>query len=127
MRKLLAPGLAMVAGIAIGGLAVQGLHAQAKPPVYTVAEITVTNMDAYMKEYVPQVQAYNKTSGGKLLAASVKVTPLTGSAPQRVAINIWPSLDALQAARSSADFKKLRAIGEKYATFHEYAVEGLAQ
>ncbi len=117
----------MLAGVAIGAFAVQGLHAQAKPPVYTVAEITVTNMDAYMKEYVPQVQTYNKTGGGKLLAASVKVTPLTGSAPQRVAINIWPSLDALQAARNSAEFKKIRAVGDKYATFHEYAVEGLAQ
>lgn len=80
MRKLLAPGMAMVVGIAIGGLAVQGLHAQASRPVYSVAEITVMNMDAYMK-YVRQVQADNKTSGGKLLAASVKVTPLTGSAP----------------------------------------------
>jgi uncharacterized protein (DUF1330 family) len=117
----------MLAGIAVGGLAVQGLHAQGKTPIYTVAEITVTNMDAYMKEYVPQVQAYNKTGGGKLLAASVKVTPLTGSAPQRVAINVWPSMEALQAARNSDNFKKIRAIGDKYATFHEFAVEAVPQ
>jgi len=117
----------MVAGIAIGGLAVERLHAQAKPPVYSVAEITVTDMDAYMKEYVPQTMTYNKTSGAKLLAASAKVTQLSGGAPQRVAINVWPSLEALQAARSSPEFTKLRTIGEKYATFHEFAVEGVAQ
>ena len=45
--------LALVAGVALGAAAVQGLHAQAKPPVYAVAEITVTNLDAYVKEYAP--------------------------------------------------------------------------
>ncbi len=127
MKNFLAPGLAMLAGVAIGAVAVQGLHAQAKPPIYTVAEITVKNMDAYMKEYVPEVQAYNKKSGAKLLAASVKITPLNGTPPQRAAINIWDSVEKLQAARNEAEFKRIRAIGEKYATFREYAVEGLAQ
>jgi len=44
-------------GAAIGGAAVQGLHAQAKPPVYVVSEITVNNPDAYAKEYAPLAQA----------------------------------------------------------------------
>ena len=35
--------IALVAGAAIGGAAIQGLHAQAKPPVYVVGEISVTN------------------------------------------------------------------------------------
>lgn len=90
MKNFLTPGLAMLAGIAIGAVAVQGLHAQAKPPIYTVAEITVKNMDAYMKEYVPEVQAYNKKSGAKLLAASVKITPLNGIPPQRAGLYpVW--------------------------------------
>jgi hypothetical protein len=43
--------IALVAGAAIGGAAIQGLHAQAKPPVYTVSEIDVTNVAAYEKEF----------------------------------------------------------------------------
>ena len=39
------------AGIAVGALAVQGLHAQAKPPVYNIVEIDVTNPEAYAKDY----------------------------------------------------------------------------
>ena len=39
---------AMLAGVALGALAVQGLHAQAKPPLYSVAEIDVSNLDAVM-------------------------------------------------------------------------------
>src|ERR1700680_4417837 len=68
MNRLLTPGLAMLAGVAIGAFAVQGLHAQAKPPVYYVAEIDVTNPDAYAKEYAPKAQAIIKAAGGRQLA-----------------------------------------------------------
>jgi len=45
--------VAMLAGVALGAFVVQGLHAQAKPPIYVVAEIDVSNLDACLKEYVP--------------------------------------------------------------------------
>ena len=45
--------IALVAGTALGAAAVQGLHAQAKPPGYVVAEIDVSNQEAFTKEYVP--------------------------------------------------------------------------
>ena len=78
--------LAVVIGAALGAAAVEGLHAQAKPPVYTVTEIDVNNIDGYMKEYVPVVQPIIKKAGGTLLAASLKVTSMLGTAPTRVAI-----------------------------------------
>ena len=61
-------GLATLAGIALGAAAVQGLHAQAKPPVYFVAEIEVTNPEAYGKEFASRAQAIIKSHGGKFLA-----------------------------------------------------------
>ena len=48
--------VAMLAGIAIGALAVQGLHAQVKAPVYYISEIDVTNPDAYAKEYARKLK-----------------------------------------------------------------------
>jgi hypothetical protein len=45
--------LAMLAGAALGAAATHGLHAQTKPTAYVIAEIEVTNPDAYMKEFVP--------------------------------------------------------------------------
>jgi uncharacterized protein (DUF1330 family) len=106
----------------------QGLHAQAKPPVYTVTEIDVTNIDAYTKEYAPLAQASIKASGGKLLAAGQKVTALEGDPPKpRVAIQMWDSLEKAQAWRNSAEYKKAREIGNKYAKFRAFAVEGLPQ
>ena len=38
------------------------------PPVYYVAEIDVTNPDAYAKEYAPKAQAMIKEAGGRFLA-----------------------------------------------------------
>ena len=56
--------IALIAGAAIGGAAIQGLHAQAKPPVYVVGENTVTNVDAYTKEFVPLARASIRNAGG---------------------------------------------------------------
>jgi uncharacterized protein (DUF1330 family) len=119
--------LAVVVGAALGAAAVEGLHAQAKAPVYTVTEIDVNNVDGYMKEYVPVVQPLIKKGGGTLLAASLKVTAMLGTAPKRVAINRWDSLEAAQALYNSPDYKAAEAIGSKYATFRRYAVEGMPQ
>ena len=119
--------LAMVAGIGIGAAAVQGLHAQAKPPVYLVTEIDVSNADAYVKEYAPLAQASIKKAGGKLLAASLNVTKVEGTAPKRVAIQAWDSVEQIDAWRNGADYKEARKIGDKYATFRSYAVPGVAQ
>jgi uncharacterized protein (DUF1330 family) len=125
MRRLLLPTLTMVAGMAIGGVAVQGLHAQARPPIYEIAEIDVTNTDAYLKDYLPRIRAARENGGGKVLAASAGITQLAGSTPpQRVGIVVWESLEQLQAVRASSEFKAARAIGKKYATFREFAVEG---
>jgi uncharacterized protein (DUF1330 family) len=85
------------------------------------------NVDAYMKEYVPVVQPLIKKGGGTLLAASLKVTALEGTPPKRVAINRWDSLEAAQALYNSAEYKAAQKIGDKYATFRRYAVEGMPQ
>jgi uncharacterized protein (DUF1330 family) len=128
MKTRYTVALSMFAGAAIGAAAIQALHAQAKPPVYSVAEISVTNLDAYVKEYAPIAQAGIKNSGGKLLAAGQTVTSIEGAPPtNRVAIQQWESLEKLQAWRNSAEFKKAREVGDKYAKFRTFVVEGLPQ
>jgi uncharacterized protein (DUF1330 family) len=119
---------AMIAGFGLGAAVIEGLHAQVKPPVYTVTEIQVTNIEAYTKEYAPLAQASIKTSGGKLLAAGQKVTTLEGAPPApRVAIQVWDSLETAQKWRDSTDYKKAREIGDKYAKFRAFAIEGIPQ
>jgi uncharacterized protein (DUF1330 family) len=128
MKTHFTVGLSMLAGVGIGAAALETLHAQAKPPVYVVTEIDVTNVDAYNKEYVPVVRPIIAKSGGKLVAVSQDPTSLEG-APQksRVAINVFESLEKAKAWREAADYKEARKIGDKYAKFRAYVVEGFAQ
>ena len=88
----------------------------------------MTNIDAYTKEYAPKAQALIKKSGGRLLAAGQKVTAIEGQPPKaRVAVQVWDSLEKIQAWRNSAEFKENRKIGDKYAKFRSFTVEGLPQ
>jgi uncharacterized protein (DUF1330 family) len=126
--------VAMFAGAAIGATAVNGLHAQAKAPLYLVTELDVTNPDAYGKEYAPKAQALIKASGGRFLAiggvagaGAGKVTAFDGEAPKRATLQVWDSMEQYQAYRNSPAFKEARQIGEKYAKFRTFAVEGVPQ
>jgi uncharacterized protein (DUF1330 family) len=120
--------LAVIAGLGLGAVTVQGLHAQAKPPIYYIAEIDVTNVDAYTKEYAPKAQALIKAAGGRILAAGQKVTAIEGAPPKpRVAVQAWDSMEKIQAWRNSAEFKENRKIGDKYAKFRSFTVEGVPQ
>jgi uncharacterized protein (DUF1330 family) len=128
MKAYYTVGLSMLAGIGVGAVAVQTLHAQAPPPIYRIAEIEITNVDAYTKEFAPKAQAALKGAGGKFLAAGQKVTALEGDPPKtRVTIQVWESLDKMKAAYDSAEYKEARKIGDKYAKFRAFAVEGLPQ
>jgi uncharacterized protein (DUF1330 family) len=120
--------VAMLAGVALGALAIQGLHAQAKPPVYYVAEVDVSNLDAYTKEYAPKAQATIKAHGGRLIAVGQNAMGFDGAPPaKRVAIQQWESLEKIKEWHNSADYKQAREIGEKYAKFRSWAIEGLPQ
>jgi uncharacterized protein (DUF1330 family) len=120
--------LAMLSGIAIGAVAVQGLHAQAKPPVYQVVEIDVLNQEVYLKDYAPKAQAAIKAAGGKFLAAGGKTTTIEGEPPKsRVVIQQWDSLEKAQAYRDSAAFKDLLPLRDKLAKFRSFVVEGAPQ
>lgn len=123
--------LAMLAGFGLGAVAVQGLHAQAKPPVYAVTEIDVANTEGWSKDYAPKAQALIKSMGGRVLAvgSGPKVTTVEGApVKSRVAIQVWDSMEKFQAYRNSADFKDLRKMAEKFdAKFRSFTVEGLPQ
>ena len=126
-------GMAMLASAALGGLVVERLHAQAKPPVYFVGEIDVSNPDGYAKEYLPKARETIKAHGGRLMAAGgaagsgSQVMAVDGEPPKRVVIYLYPSIDAVRAWRNDPDYEQVRKVGEKYAKYCTFAVEGLAQ
>jgi uncharacterized protein (DUF1330 family) len=124
MQTRYAVALAMLAGAGVGAAATQTLHAQAKPPVYVVTEIAVRNIPGYVNDYAPRAQASIKKAGGRILAASLNVTQLEGPAPKRVVIQVWDNPEQIAAWAHGPDYDEIRKIGEKYAIFRSFAVEG---
>ena len=131
MKTYLTVSAALLAGMAIGGFAVQGLQAQGKPPVYLVSEIDVTNPEAYGRDFAPKAQATIRGAGAKFVfiggaggAGSKPITAIEGTPPKRVAVQQWESMEALDKWYKSADYQEALKIGKQHATFRRYAVEG---
>jgi uncharacterized protein (DUF1330 family) len=115
-------------GAALGAAAVQTLHAQAKPPAYVIAEIDVTNVEPYDKEYVPPAAKAVTDGGGKYIVRGGATVALFGAPPKpRIAVMMFESMEKARTAFDSPAYKAAKKVGDKYAKFRVYAVEGLAQ
>jgi len=123
--------LSVAAGMAVGIVGSHELRAQSKPPVYFIGEIDVTNPEVYAKEYLPKAKEIIKAHGGLLLAAGgaagsgVRVIPVDGEPRKRVVIYQYPSMEAVHAWRNDPDYQQVRKVGEKYATYRTFVIEGL--
>ena len=127
MKTQYAVALALLTGVGLGAVAVQGLHAQAKPPAYVIAEIDVANQDGYAKEYLPAGQKALLDGGAKYLARGSKTAAFKGEPPKRIVLLAFENFDKAQAAFASPAFMEANKIGEKYAKFRIFAVEGVPQ
>lgn len=125
--------LAVVSGAALGAAAMHELHAQAKPPVYFIAEVDVSNPDAYAKEFALKSRDITKSHGGHFLAiggsggAGGKVTAFDGEAPKRAVVIQFDNMDKIETWQNDPEYKELLKTGKKYATFRAFAVDGLPQ
>ena len=120
--------IAMLAGAALGAAAVQGLHAQAKPPAFVITEIDVSNKESFAKDYIPLAVKALKDAGQKQIVSGGKTASISGEPPKgRIVVSIFESLEKAQAAYTSQAYLDARKIGDQLAKFRIYAVEGLAQ
>jgi uncharacterized protein (DUF1330 family) len=123
----------VLVSIAGGSAAVEALHAQAKPPVYLIGEIEVTNPEGYAKEYLPKAREIIKEQLGQLVAAGGAagsgnpVISVDGEPPKRVVIYRYPNADAVHAWRTDPAYEQVRKVGEQYAKYHTFAVVGVVQ
>jgi uncharacterized protein (DUF1330 family) len=126
MKSRVLIALGMVASAMFGAAATYALQAQARPPAYVVGEIDINDPEGYARDFSPLARkALAEAPGYKALVLGGKTVSIQGSAPKkRVIINVFENLDAAVQAYNSAAFKEARKIGDKYATFRTYAVEG---
>jgi uncharacterized protein (DUF1330 family) len=116
--------LAVVAGIALGAAAQQGLHAQAKLKAYSVAEVEVTG--ALPPDYLPTVRkAIEAAHGRALRTLNGRIVSIEGAAPPKnLAIVEWDSVDDAVAFYKSKAWTDLAPQREKaQKTIRRYVVE----
>lgn len=126
MNKAYTAAFALLGGIALGGVAVQGLHAQATPKIYVVNEIDVKNLAAF-KTYTDAQQVLIEKNGGKFIIRGGKTTSIDGTPPKRLTVYVFDSLEKEQAWQNDPEQKELMAMRASSATFRAYTVEGVPQ
>jgi uncharacterized protein (DUF1330 family) len=118
-------GLAGIVGAALGAAAVQGLHAQAKPPAYLVIEVEVTDADLY-KQYQSKAGPLQSQYSARFIAQGRKVEAFAGEPPKRAVIAVFDSLEKAEALRDSAAYRELTSIRDKASKYRGYIIEGAA-
>jgi uncharacterized protein (DUF1330 family) len=118
--------VALAAGTAIGGAAIQGLHAQAKPPAYVVIPILKINDAAGFKTgVIDKANAAAVTAaGGRYVIRSQNFTSLDGNPPERLVIIAFDSVEKAQAFENTAAQKEINAVRMKTTTSLSFIVEG---
>jgi uncharacterized protein (DUF1330 family) len=124
MKTRYAVVLSMIAGAALGGAAIQGLHAQAKPKAYQVTELEIIDNAAW-QEFVKAVRASQQAASGRNLRTAMgKVVAFVGAPPKNVGITEFDSLDHAVAYRNSRAFKDLDPLRNKAIKIvRQYTVE----
>jgi uncharacterized protein (DUF1330 family) len=139
MKRAYSVPLALLAGVAIGAVAMQGLHAQTKPlppgagvgaiqfklKVYSISELELSP-GADQSAYFPGVrQAIEQHHGRPLRTTAGRVVKIEGSdPPKNVALVEWDSLDDALAFYKSDAWTSMQAQRDKtYKVIRRYVVE----
>jgi uncharacterized protein (DUF1330 family) len=127
MKIRLKTAAAVLAGVGIGFVAMQGLQGgRAKAqPAFVISNIEVTDQAGYRK-YAEAAAAVVATYHGKILVRGGKAVVFDGRAPQRVVLIEFPSLADAEHWRSSPEFQKVKPLQQASSKYIEsFAIEGV--
>jgi uncharacterized protein (DUF1330 family) len=126
MKIQYAVALAVAAGLALGFVAIRGLHAQSKPPVYVVIEINeISDVDGF-KAFLkmdPSNVVEVKDADGRYLVRTENVTALDGTAPKSFVIIAFDNVAKAKAYNDN--IKEFAAIRNKTTKSRSFIVEGM--
>jgi len=125
MKTKYTVALSMLAGVAIGAVAVQGLHAQAtKLKAYSINEQEPLDPSA-LNAYLPGIREEIRKHHGKSLRTAGRVVQVEGAAPPKaVALIEWESADDALAFYKSDVWKTSQGQRDKaYKVIRRYIIE----
>ena len=115
MRTQYTVALSLLAGVALGGLAVHGLHAQTKLKAYSIGEIIPIAGATVSPSYLAAARKALADAGGRSMGTlKGRIFHAEGEPPPiSVAMTEWDSADAARAFFQSKAWKDLAPEGEK--------------
>ena len=113
MKPTYKVSIALLAGAILGGAAIHGLHAQAKPPAYVVIVHNEIMDEAALKTFTERATPITTAQGGRFIIRSPKPMRLSGEAPKRFVVIQFENLDKAQSWYTSAEMKPIHEIREK--------------
>ncbi len=121
--------LAVTAGVAVGAAAIEGLHAQVKPPAYVVAAVrSITDAGTFKAGVVDKASpAAVADAGGRYIVRTQNVTSLDGPPPQRFVMIAFDSVEKAREWQNSPMTKEVTAARIKSTDSSSFLVEGVAE
>jgi len=129
MNRSIVVGLAMLAGAALGAAAVNGLHAQGRPPGgYAVIDISeITDPEAFTKRLLPNETPALAPFGGQFVIRTENIVGIDGTPPKRFVVIAFASAQTAKAWASSAGQKELDALRVKSTKSRVFIADGTIQ
>jgi uncharacterized protein (DUF1330 family) len=100
--------------------------AQQKTAAYAIIELDVRQPEAFSKEFFPLVATVFANASGTFVVKPSAPTPVDGVEPKRVAIIRFESVEKATATFAPAAYRDVRKVGDQYASFRIFVVEGAA-
>jgi uncharacterized protein (DUF1330 family) len=125
MNRTLALGLTLLAGVAIGAIAINGLNAQNKAPgAYVVVDLSeVSNPDLF-KTLLPKAEPASAAFGGKFVVRTENIVGLDGTPPKRFVVIAFDSIDKAKAWDASPAQKEITDIRQRSTKSRQFIVDG---
>jgi uncharacterized protein (DUF1330 family) len=109
MKRSIAPGLAMLAGAALGAAATNALYAQGRPPgAFAVIDVDeIADPDVLSKQILPHETAALVPFGGQFVMRSQNIVAIDGIPPKRFVVVAFRSQQQAKAWSASAAQKEI--------------------
>lgn len=102
------------------------VRAEQKISAYAVVELDVREPEKFAKEFFPLAAKIFADAGATFVVKPSPPTAIDDTAPKRVAIIRFDSVEKAKATFASDAYRDARKIGDKYATFRIFVLEGTA-
>ena len=120
MYRSITLGMAILAGVVIGAVAMGGMAARGAggpiPGAYAIVDISeITDPDVFTKQLLPKAEAPVTAYSGKFLTRTQDIIAIDGTPPKRFVIIAFDSVETAKAWAGSAAQKEVDALRAKSA------------